>query len=181
MVWQGVQHLTNYRTNLGAAKGDTSLAEQRNLFFAHFEAEQPDATTLHPAAHGSLTLTVEEREVRSTLRNVNPRRAAGPDGVSGRVLKDCTDQVAGVLTRIFNQSLSQSTVLPLPVIKTAQVVNCPLPTLEELHSSRCLKKAKNIIKDISHTEHPLFELLLSGRWYRIIKTKTNRLKNIFYI
>ena len=34
------------------------------------------------------------------------RKAAGPDGVSGRVLKDCADQLAGVFTRILNQSLS---------------------------------------------------------------------------
>ncbi|KAJ8402846.1 hypothetical protein AAFF_G00361600 [Aldrovandia affinis] len=36
-VWQGVQHITNYKTNLGAAEGDTSLAEELNLFFARFE------------------------------------------------------------------------------------------------------------------------------------------------
>jgi len=63
-VWQGVQHLNNYRTNFGAVEGDASLAEKLNLFFAHFEAEQPDAATLHPAVHGNLTLTVEEHEVR---------------------------------------------------------------------------------------------------------------------
>lgn len=67
------------------------------------------------------------------------------------------------------------------VIKTAQkIVGCPLPTLEELHSSRCLKKAQNIIKDTSHLGHLLFELLPSGRRYRLIKRKTNRFKNSFY-
>ncbi|KAJ8385772.1 hypothetical protein AAFF_G00182160 [Aldrovandia affinis] len=33
-VWQGVQHITNYKTNLGAAEGDASLAEELNFFFA---------------------------------------------------------------------------------------------------------------------------------------------------
>ena len=66
-VWQGVQNLTNYRNSLGAAEGDTSLAEELNLFFARFEPEQPDAAPLHPAAHGNFPLTVEEREVRHTL------------------------------------------------------------------------------------------------------------------
>lgn len=33
-VWQGVQHLTNYSINLGAAEGDLLLAKEMNIFFA---------------------------------------------------------------------------------------------------------------------------------------------------
>ncbi|KAK3567313.1 hypothetical protein QTP86_018048, partial [Hemibagrus guttatus] len=71
--------------------------------------------------HSSFNLTVEEHEVRCMLRAFNPRKAAGPDGIPGRVLKDCMDQLTGVFTRIFNQSLStvppcmkSSTIIPLP-------------------------------------------------------------------
>ncbi|KAJ8416974.1 hypothetical protein AAFF_G00328520 [Aldrovandia affinis] len=60
-VWQGVQHITNYKTNFGAAEGDASLAEELNLFFARFEVEPPEATP-HPMVHSSTTLTVEEHE-----------------------------------------------------------------------------------------------------------------------
>ncbi|MCJ8733028.1 hypothetical protein PDJAM_G00218310, partial [Pangasius djambal] len=64
---------------------------------------------------------------------------------------------------------------------TAQkIVGCPLPTLENLHSSRCLKKAQNIVKDTSHPGHSLFELLPSGRRHRLINARTNRLKHSFY-
>lgn len=39
---------------------------------------------------------------------------------------------------------------------------------------------QNILKDLSHPGHKLLELLLSGRWYRRLKTgRTNRL-NSFY-
>ncbi|RXN38010.1 RNA-directed DNA polymerase from mobile element jockey-like protein [Labeo rohita] len=61
-VWQGVQHLTNYRINIGAAEGNTSLAEELNYFFARFEMEQPDTATHHPVAHSNFTLIVEEDE-----------------------------------------------------------------------------------------------------------------------
>ena len=122
-VWQGVQHLTNYRTTIGAAEGDASLAEELNTFFARFETKPPEAATSHTTVHSSFTLTVEEHEVRRTLRAINPRKAAGPDGVTGRVLKDCADQLAGVFTKIFNQSLTQSTV---PIcLKSSTIV--PLP------------------------------------------------------
>ncbi|KAJ8393730.1 hypothetical protein AAFF_G00057830 [Aldrovandia affinis] len=68
-VWQGVQHITSYRpSNLTAADGDASLAEELNLFFAHFEVKSPEAATSHPPALSSHILTVEEHEVRSACR-----------------------------------------------------------------------------------------------------------------
>ncbi|KAK3515915.1 hypothetical protein QTP86_020657 [Hemibagrus guttatus] len=87
-VWQGVRHLTNYRANLGAADGDATLAEKLNLFFARFDVEPPETATVQPMVHSSFTLTAEEHEVRYTLRTFNLRKAAGPDGMPGHVLKD---------------------------------------------------------------------------------------------
>ncbi|KAK3545702.1 hypothetical protein QTP70_011367 [Hemibagrus guttatus] len=122
-VWQGVQHLTNYRANLRADGGDVVLAEELNLFFARFEVEPLEAATLQPMLHSSFTLTVEKCEVRCTLQAVNPGKATGPVGISGHVLKDCVDQLAGVLTQIFNQFQSQSTVPPC--LKSPTII--PLP------------------------------------------------------
>uniref|UniRef100_A0A3B5R0L5 Reverse transcriptase domain-containing protein n=1 Tax=Xiphophorus maculatus TaxID=8083 RepID=A0A3B5R0L5_XIPMA len=119
-VWQGVQHITSYRSsNQPCTEGTTSLAEEMNIFFARFEATPTTAPSQLPV-HSSSALTVEESEVRQVMRKVNPRKAAGPDGVSGRVLKDCADQLAG---KIFNQSLSQATVPPC--LKSSTIV--PLP------------------------------------------------------
>ena len=61
------------------------MAEELNIFFARFEVESPEAAMSHPTVHSSFTLTVEEHDVRRTLRAINPRKAAGPDGVTGRV------------------------------------------------------------------------------------------------
>lgn len=53
----------------------------------------------------------------------NTRKAAGPDGISGRLLHCCADQLSGVFTIIFNESLAQSvvptcfkrpTIIPIP-------------------------------------------------------------------
>ncbi len=54
-------------------------------------------------------ITVSD-EVRRELKRVNIRKAAGPDGISGRVLTSCADQLAGLLTSIFNKSLATSVV-----------------------------------------------------------------------
>ncbi|KAI4880646.1 hypothetical protein NFI96_001018 [Prochilodus magdalenae] len=41
---------------------------------------------------------------------VNPRKAAGPDNIPARVLRECADQLTDVFTDIFNISLSSATV-----------------------------------------------------------------------
>lgn len=134
-VWQGVQHLTHYKSNnITMAEGDAALAEELNHFFACFEVEGSDAAAQTPVSSSS-SLTVQEHEVRATLRAVNPRKAAGPDGVTGRVLKGCADQLAGIFTKIFNVSLSQS-IIP-PCLKSSTIV--PLPkntTISSLNDYR---------------------------------------------
>ncbi|MFY0323997.1 RNA-directed DNA polymerase, partial [Bacillus sp. YIM B13585] len=56
------------------------------------------------------TFTISEHDVRRAFKRVNTRKAAGPDGITGRVLKACADQLAPVFTEIFNLSLEQSVV-----------------------------------------------------------------------
>ncbi len=41
---------------------------------------------------------------------MNVRKATGPDGITGRVLRSCADQLAGLFTSIFNESLATSVV-----------------------------------------------------------------------
>ncbi len=55
-------------------------------------------------------ITVSEDEVRRELRRVNIRKAAGPDGITGRILRSCADQLAGLFTSIFNESLATSVI-----------------------------------------------------------------------
>ncbi|CAI5682340.1 unnamed protein product [Oreochromis niloticus] len=54
------------------------------------------------------------------------------------------------------------------VVKTAQkIIGCPLPSLMDIYSSRCLSRAANIIKDSSHPGFNMFSLLPSGKRYRL--------------
>lgn len=91
-------------------------------------------TLRHTPVSTAYSLTLEETEVRCTLRGVNPRKAAGPDGVAGQVLEECAGQLAEVFTKIFILSLSQSTVPPclsvrhLPKRRVLNTLNdyCPV-------------------------------------------------------
>lgn len=58
-------------------------------------------------------LCLAPADVRRTLSRVKIHKASGPDNIPGRVLRECADQLAPVLTYIFNISLkpSQSSIM----------------------------------------------------------------------
>ncbi len=95
---------------------DPLLAEELNTFYGRFERN--GSATLPISASGSSrqssdvnhVITVSEDEVRRELRRVNIRKAAGPDGITGRFLRSCADQLAGLFTSIFNESLATSVI-----------------------------------------------------------------------
>ncbi|KAI7801774.1 putative RNA-directed DNA polymerase from mobile element jockey-like, partial [Triplophysa rosa] len=96
-VWQGIQTITNYRGHaVTPGDSDTGLAEELNSFFARFER---------------------------VLCVVNPRKATGPDGVPGKVLKACAKQLSQVFTDIFNFSLVRA-VIP-SCFKSAIIILIP--------------------------------------------------------
>ncbi len=95
---------------------DPLLAEELNTFYGRFECNGGSAT-LPISASGSSrqssdnhVITVSEDEVRRAPKRVNVRKAAGPDGITGRVLRFCADQLAGLFTSIFHESLATSVI-----------------------------------------------------------------------
>ncbi|KAK0141318.1 putative RNA-directed DNA polymerase from transposon BS [Merluccius polli] len=67
------------------------------------------------------------------------------------------------------------------VINTAQkIIGCPLPSLENISTSCCLRKINAITGDPSHPAYPPFDLLPSGRRYRSTNFHTSRLTKSFF-
>ncbi len=116
-MWQGLKTICSSGNNPSAeVRADPLLAEELNTFYGRFECN--GGATLPISASGSgrqssdvdHVITVSEDEVRRELRRVNIRKAAGPDGITGRVLRSCADQLAGLFTSIFNESLATSVI-----------------------------------------------------------------------
>ena len=55
-------------------------------------------------------ITVDPKWVLKLLNGLNIHKAPGPDGLSARVLKECSSEIAPILTLIYNESLAQGTV-----------------------------------------------------------------------
>ncbi len=84
-----------------------SLPDELNTFYDNTAHTESAHTT---AAEEVSPLMLSVADVTRSFKRVNIRKAVGPDGIPGRVLKACAFQLAGVFTDIFNLSLSLSGV-----------------------------------------------------------------------
>ncbi len=114
---QGLRTICAFGNKSSAeVRADLLLADELNTFYGRFECNGGSAA-LPSSASGSSrqrsenhVITVTEDEVHRALKRVNVRKAAGPDGIIGWVLRSYADQLAGLFTSIFNESLATSVV-----------------------------------------------------------------------
>ncbi len=114
-----------------------SWANELNIFYSRFVntnfcTERDEVSDSIPQY---VPVTLTEHEIASSLACIKPNKAPGPDGLRGRVLKDCTMQLKGVLTKLFQLLLDSCTV---PKIwKTSNIVPIPKkPGASELKDFR---------------------------------------------
>ncbi len=122
-LWQGIQTITDYKPPPQACDDDTSLPDALNHFYSRFEMQNNTSAQKLPTPPSDQALCLSPADVRKTLSRINPRKAAGPDNIPGRVLKDCAEQLTDVLTDIFNISLSQA-VIPT-CLKSTTIIPVP--------------------------------------------------------
>ncbi|KAI4878441.1 hypothetical protein NFI96_034387, partial [Prochilodus magdalenae] len=91
------------------------------------------------------SLSFTTAQVRNELRKIKAKKAAGPDGISARLLKSCADQLCGVVEHMFSMSLKLGRVLQL--WKTSCVV--PVPKTQhpkDLKSYRLVALTSHLMK-----------------------------------
>ncbi|KAK0135650.1 hypothetical protein N1851_028483 [Merluccius polli] len=52
--------------------------------------------------------------------------------------------------------------------------------MQDLYTQRSRRTAQSLLRDRSHPRHKLFTLLLSGKRYRSIRTRTTRFRDNFF-
>jgi hypothetical protein len=131
-MWQGLKTITHYKGKPRLKlPSDASLPDERNVFYARFEASNAEACMRAPAVLDDCVITLSVADVSKTFKQVNIHKATGPDELPGRVLKACADQLVSVFTDIFNLFLTESvistcfkqtTIVPVP---KESKVTCP--------------------------------------------------------
>ena len=80
----------------------------QSAFTRESDAEIPSKGTSPFTPMGEIT--VDPNGVLKLLINLKIHKASGPDGLSARVLKECSSEIAPILALIYNESLAQGTV-----------------------------------------------------------------------
>ncbi len=177
-MWQGLKTICFSGNNSSAeVRADSLLAEELNSFYGCFECNG-GSVTLPISASGSSrqssddhVITVSEDEVRRELKRVNVRKAAGPDGITGRVLRSCADQLAGLFTycSICNESLTtsvvptsfkKSVIIPVPKNSKPSCLNdyCPVAL-----TSTVMKVFERLLKNHICSSIPATLVCLSAK------------------
>ena len=109
---QGVSNVVNSQGCLTESEEETAEA----LGSYYHKVFTRDDGLLPPPAFPNRTevqitdvvFTVEE--VEKKLRELNPNKAAGPDGIESRLMKECATEIAPTLHQIYRKSLDETEV-----------------------------------------------------------------------
>ncbi len=81
----------------------------------------------------------------------------------------------------YNNATNQDCKALQRVVRLAERISgSTLPSLQDIYLKRCKSRTAKIIKDSNHPGNHLFILLPSGRRYRSMLAKTERLKRSFF-
>ena len=82
-----MQTITDYKEKHSRElPSGTSLPDELNYFYAFFEAYNTETCMRAPAVPEHCVITLSTADVSKTFKQVNIHKAAGPDGLPGRVL-----------------------------------------------------------------------------------------------
>lgn len=122
-------------------------------FTPHYPTSQITIANSTEHLTTKLSFTVTVNQVRGELKRLKMRKAAGPDGISPRLLRSCADQLCDILQYMFNLSLRLGQVPQL--WKTS----CLVPVPKTSHP-----KDMNSYRPVALTSHLMktFERLVLG-------------------
>ena len=168
-AWQSLNTITDRKARQPLQdQNPQELADQLNKFYNRFDAEntETEAAPEEPPPKTDSHLQTEESEVRQYLKRCPTRRAPGPDGISGLVLKTCADELAPILCRLFNRSFKEchvptlwkrANIVPIPKKKNAKELNDFRPIALTATTSKIMEKMvqKHLAKTLKDQLDPM--------------------------
>ena len=86
------------------------MANQFKSVFTHDKIEDKDTHLYGPGYPGISNITFDTAGIEKLLRGVNPSKAAGPDQIPCRMLKELATELAPVFTKLFQNSYDSGTL-----------------------------------------------------------------------
>ena len=132
-VWHGMRMMSGYSNGSNKTcplpKSTPQYANELNDFYNRFDChdfslQTAELVNILKSNHIEKPfLEVSEEEVRKEFKRLKPSKAAGPDELSPRVIKNCAEQLTPIFTFIVNSSLALqhvpklwklSSIIPVP-------------------------------------------------------------------
>jgi hypothetical protein len=132
-AWKGIKHMASVNQKCDTVKkqvkldgvDDCDLPNVLNDFYTRFEQHDfsSDVSDLRKSFTSDCDIVVSQDSVTSLFKCIDVNKAPGPDGIGGRVLRCCADQLGSVFTHLFQLSLDSghipalwkfSNIVPLP-------------------------------------------------------------------
>ncbi len=136
-VWHGIKNMADISIPkqgpvLNKDVDGNVLVNDLNLFFTRFEKHDSSAVLddFKQKLSPSNSLNLQPLNVIKQLKATPVNKAPGPDGICGRTLKYCAEQLSVVFHSLFQASLDQAVV---PCLwKTSNII--PIPKQQKSHS-----------------------------------------------
>ncbi|XP_055863995.1 uncharacterized protein LOC106080210 isoform X1 [Biomphalaria glabrata] len=158
-----------FKNNL-ATRDEKTLANELNDFYCRFDTKDFNYLRLKALedvnVNNCLELAITKEQVCNIFKNVNPMKAGGPDGIKGRILKECAEQLAEPFQDIFSTSLlnheippvwKSSIIVPVPKVSKPKEMNDYRPVSLTSIVSKCLEKLVKmfLLNDLCNKLDPL--------------------------
>ena len=174
-TWDGMKEIVGYnkkKSPLDISKSAEEYANDLNTFYARFDTNDFQSEidyTLNGIMQDSDyngDIVLDEHEVRRALKGIKANKACGPDGLKGRTLKFCCDQLSFIYTYISNLSLlthhvplswKTSEIIPIPKKGSVKELNDLRPVALTSIAMKCLERIvlKYITSRLSPIQDPL--------------------------
>lgn len=162
-AWKGIKLMSGTskytgNVNVNAKEKQHDFSEQLNTFYCRFDRKDFEenidslVTDLQDRVEREGEddqFNVDEKVVQSVFSCLNARKAMGPDGISGRVLKLCASQLSYVFSSLFTWSLKtckipaqwkSSLICPVPKTRSPSSLNDYRPVALTSIVMKCFEK-----------------------------------------
>lgn len=135
-AWMKLKTLCGYTKKSGTMQvdDDKQFSDELNEFYARFDVQdfskERDELVQFLKEKGDEKITLAVNETEKQLNRIKPNKAAGPDNICGRVLKICKNQLAPVLTKLFQVSLDNHQIPRLWL--TSELIPVPKSNLPKI-------------------------------------------------
>ena len=145
-----------------------NLIYELNIFYSRFDVRDTKkecddfCDTLVPEQVDDVC----EEEVKKVFSSIKEGKSAGPDGVHGKLIKRCSEQLAGIFTTIYQMlinlkmfptSWKLAKIIPVPKTQHARELNDFRPIALTPILAKCFEKIirKRLLTDVSKSLDPL--------------------------